>query len=268
MEKAYNCRNRTSPAERLQFRTAPGLTSFDGAVSNASALAGFRARSFTTAAALVVFRVRLSAKSVPASGQSGQSILVRPSGRGPQRGAEPGETVRRISIDEAVLLAMEQKPGHPDSALRPQIQGHRRVASRSSGQPQPSTTLTRQSQTQASTSSLSGGATQIDNGTFATGVGLAQTLPWGGNYTANWNSSRVTTTNLFSSFSPQLSSNLNVQYTQPLLRNFQMDPIRQQVQLSKKVARPVRHPARQASSRRRCATSGTRIGISPTRSTT
>ena len=44
----------------------------------------------------------------------------------------------------------------------------------------------------------------------------------------------MTTTNLFSSFSPQLSSNINAQFTQPLLRNFQMDSIRQQVALSKK----------------------------------
>jgi outer membrane protein TolC len=39
---------------------------------------------------------------------------------------------------------------------------------------------------------------------------------------------------LFNGFSPQLSSNINLQYTQPLLRNLSMDAIRQQVALSKK----------------------------------
>jgi len=59
-------------------------------------------------------------------------------------------------------------------------------------------------------------------------------LPWGANYTATWNSSRFTTTNLFNSYSPQLGSNLNLQFTQPLLRNFDIDQIRQQVAVSKK----------------------------------
>jgi hypothetical protein len=63
---------------------------------------------------------------------------------------------------------------------------------------------------------------------------MQQTLPWGGNYVANWNNSRFTTNNLFSSFSPQLNSNLNVQYTQPFLRNFSIDGIRQQLESSKK----------------------------------
>jgi outer membrane protein TolC len=94
--------------------------------------------------------------------------------------------------------------------------------------------LSRNSQTQQPTSSLAGGANSIANATFSTGVGMAQTLPWGGAYTANWNNSRFTTTNLFSSFSPQLNSNINLQYQQPFLRNFSIDSIRQQLENSKK----------------------------------
>src|SRR5262249_30360638 len=70
--------------------------------------------------------------------------------------------------------------------------------------------------------------------TFSSQLGVNQVLPWGGNYTANWNSSRFTTTNLFQSFSPQLGSNVNLNYTQPLLRNFKIDQIREQVALSRK----------------------------------
>ena len=197
-----------------------------------------RARIAAIAAAFVTM-------SVSAFGQSGQSSLSLAVQAAAQNAAQqPGETVRRLSIDEAVKLAMEQNLGIRIQRIDPQIQDVGVALARSSWAPAFSTSLTRQSQSSASTSSLSGGATSIDNGTFATGVSLAQTLPWGGNYTANWNSSRFTTTNLFSSFSPQLSSNLNLQFTQPLLRNFQIDPIRQQVAVSKKVARPVRHPAR------------------------
>src|SRR5262249_34456222 len=49
-----------------------------------------------------------------------------------------------------------------------------------------------------------------------------------------WNNFRATTTNQFSSYSPQLNSNLNFQFSQPLLRNFEIDQIRQQVADSKK----------------------------------
>ena len=193
-----------------------------------------RARILRTAAAIV----SMSAFIVPQSafGQSGQSSLTLAVHAAAQSAAQqPGETLRRISIDEAVKLAMEQNLGIKIQRFDPQIQDTGVALSRSLWAPNFSTTVTRQSQTQASTSSLSGGANGISNGTFATGVGLAQTLPWGASYTANWNSSRVTTTNLFSSFSPQLSSNLNLQFTQPLLRNFQIDSIRQQVAVSKKV---------------------------------
>ena len=188
-----------------------------------------RARIVTIAVALVTM-------SVSAFGQSGQSSLSLAVQAAAQNAAQqPAETVRKISIDEAVKLAMEQNLGIRIQRIDPQIQDTGVALARSSWAPAFSTTVSRQSQTQAATSSLSGGATSIDNGTFATGVSLAQTLPWGGNYTANWNSQRFTTTNLFSSFSPQISSNLNLQFTQPLLRNFQIDAIRQQVAVSKKV---------------------------------
>lgn len=188
-----------------------------------------RARIATIAAALLTM-------SMSAFGQSGQSSLSSAVQAAAQNAAQqPAETVRRISIDEAVKLAMEQNLGIRIQRIDPQIQDTGVALARSSWAPAFSTTVSRQSQTQASTSSLSGGATSIDSGTFATGVGLAQTLPWGASYAANWNSSRFTTTNLFSSFSPQLSSNVNLQFTQPLLRNFQIDAIRQQVAVSKKV---------------------------------
>lgn len=188
-----------------------------------------RARIATITAAIVTL-------SVSAFSQSGQpSLAAALQNAAAQAAAQPQtESVRRLSIDEAVNLAIEQNLGIRIQRFDPQIQDVGVALARSSWAPNLSSTLTRQAQTQASTSSLSGGAKSIDNGTFATGVGIAQTLPWGGSYTANWNSSRFTSTNLFSSFSPQLSSNLNLQFTQPLLRNFQIDQIRQQVANSRK----------------------------------
>jgi outer membrane protein len=196
-----------------------------------------RARIAATAALLLTASVSAFGQAAPASGQANQTILNQAvKAAAESLVPEPGEVVRRISIDDAVKLAMEQNLGIKIQRYDPPIQDTGISLSRSLWQPNFSTTVTRQTQTQASTSSLSGGGIDgINNGTFATAVGLAQTLPWGASYTANWNSSRVTTNNLFSSFSPQLSSNLNLQFTQPLLRNFQIDSIRQQVAVSKKI---------------------------------
>ena len=194
----------------------------------------FRARNAVIAATFLITAVSASAQQVSASGQ-GQAASLRVAVQAAGQGAalQPGETARRISIDEAVKLAMEQNLGIKIQRFDPQIQDTGVSLAHSLWQPNFQTTVTRQAQTQASTSALAGGST-VNNGTFASNVGLTQTLPWGGSYNVAWNSQRLTTNNLFSSFSPQISSNLNAQYTQPLLRNFQIDSIRQQVAVSKK----------------------------------
>src|SRR5439155_23332875 len=101
--------------------------------------------------------------------------------------------------------------------------------------PNLATSFSRNAQSQRSTSALSGGATSVDNGVVSTGVEVNQLLPWGGRYAADWGSSRYTTTNLFYNYSPQLQSAVTLNYTQPLSRNFSIDQVRQQVQLSFKV---------------------------------
>jgi outer membrane protein len=151
-----------------------------------------------------------------------------------QAAAAPAGPVRRISIDDAVKLALEQNLGIQIQRMDPQIQDLSIAQAKSFWAPSVSSTIAKNNQTQAVTSALSGGHTSVLNSQFSGSVGLSQTLPWGGAYTASWNSARLSSTNIFSNFSPQLSSTLNLQYQQPLLRNLSMDSIRQQVALSKK----------------------------------
>jgi outer membrane protein len=186
------------------------------------------ARTAAIAAAIV-------ATSVSAFGQSGQSRLADiAKSAAVGLALQPGETQRQISIDEAVRLGLEQNLGIQIQRFDPQIQDTAVSQARSFWAPQVSATLSKQSQSQAVTNSLAGGATSINNGNLFTGASLSQTLPWGASYTANWNNQRLTTNNLFTTFSPQIASNVNFQFSQPLLRNFSVDSIRQQVALSKK----------------------------------
>jgi outer membrane protein TolC len=186
-------------------------------------------------ARIVVIAGTLVATSVSAFGQSGQSRLTDIAKAAAQGLAlQPGETLRAISIDEAVKLGLEQNLGIQIQRYDPQIQDTAVSQARSFWSPQISATLSKQSQSQAVTNSLAGGANSITNGNLFTGASLSQTLPWGASYTANWNNQRLTTNNLFTTFSPQIASNVNFQFSQPLLRNFSIDAIRNQVALTKK----------------------------------
>ncbi len=171
--------------------------------------------------------------AAPASAQSGSFSISSLTAQAPA--ASTAEPVRRLSIDEAVLLALEQNLGIRIQRIDPQIQDIVIAQSRSFWAPNLNANFSRNGQTQQSTSSLSGGALSVENGRFANGVGLSQLLPWGGAYRANWNNNRDTTTSLFLNFSPQLQSAVNLNYTQPLLRDFKIDQVRQQVQLSSKL---------------------------------
>jgi outer membrane protein len=189
-----------------------------------------RARIAAVAVAIVTM-------SVSAFGQSGQFHInegvIQVAASQAAQGAS--DITRPLSIDEAVKLALEQNLGIQIQRLDPQISDVGISQARSFWSPQLSSSFSRQSQASAATNSLAGGATSIDNGTIAATVGIQQNLPTGAFYQANWNSFRATTTNLFSNFSPQLGSNLNLQVQQPLLRNLHIDQIRQQLANSKKL---------------------------------
>jgi outer membrane protein TolC len=153
----------------------------------------------------------------------------------PQAPAEPTGPVRRISIDDAVRLALEQNLGIRIQRIDPQVQDLGIAQARSAWVPTLSTTFGKNSTSSQVTNALAGGASSVDNGTLSSQFTVTQSLPWGGSYTGTFNNSRVTTSNLFASYSPQLNSGINLQYSQPLLRNYSIDQIRQSVQTSAKV---------------------------------
>ncbi len=139
----------------------------------------------------------------------------------------------RLPLDEAVELALEQNLDIRVQRLNPLIQDLSIADVRSAWTPNLSTTFQNNAQTSPSTNQLSGGLDQINTDTFLNTVGLNQLTPWGGFYNVNWNSSNQSTTNFFTSFSPQLRSTMSLQYTQPLLRNFKIDNVRQRLQITR-----------------------------------
>src|SRR5690349_5724585 len=196
-------------------------------------------RSARRAAAVLGTAATVALTPLSASGQTGQSSLAATihnaaiqAASQPTGSDQPAGPTRPLSMDEATKLALEQNLGIRIQRVDPQIQDVGVWQARSFWAPNFTTSLNKNSNSQPAQSAI---LPSFQNGTFSSGVGLNEVLPWGGSYSANWNNQRLTSTNILNNFSPQLQSVLNVNYTQPLLRNLSFDQIRQQVQNSKKV---------------------------------
>jgi outer membrane protein TolC len=167
----------------------------------------------------------MSVLLVPVVSESGQSGQPAPTAQPPSGNA------RRLSIDDAVNLGLDQNLGIKIERLNPQIQDLSIAQTRSNWAPVFTSTLTNNSQNNPSTSALSGGATKITDSRFATQLGMNQSLKTGANYSVTWDSSRASSTNVFNNFDPLIRSGLALNVSQPLLRNFKIDPIRQQLEV-------------------------------------
>jgi outer membrane protein len=179
------------------------------------------------------FAVAVFTSSVSAFGQSGQSLVAAAQAAASQPSAQLDQAgaTRRLSMDDAVKLALEQNLGIRIQRIDPEIQDLGIGQAKALWTPTLTSSLSRNSVSQPASSVV---VPTSQNSTFSTGIGMTQTLPWGGGYNATWNNQRLTTTNILSNFSPQLQSALSLGYTQPLVRGFSIDQIREQVQLSQK----------------------------------
>jgi outer membrane protein TolC len=152
-----------------------------------------------------------------------------------QSGQGPANPVRRLSVDDAVKLALEQNLNLQVQRLDPQLQDLAIAQVKSAWTPIVSSTMTDSSSTSPTSSFFSGTTTDSAvSDTFRVAVQAQQLMPWGGNYNVTWNNNRGKTNSIFDSPNPSLSANVSATYTQPLLRNFKIDGTRQQLLISKK----------------------------------
>ena len=148
--------------------------------------------------------------------------------------AAPAGPVKRLTVDDAVRLALEQNLGIQVDRLTPQIEDISVAQARTFWVPNASVGLTNLSQNSPSTSALAGGQTKTTDHRFTTQFGFNQILPTGANYQVGWNSYRATSTSFFSNYEPLINSNLSLSITQPLLRNRTIDQYRQQLEATRK----------------------------------
>ena len=148
-------------------------------------------------------------------------------------GAVQGDRpVVALTLDDAIKLALDRNLDISVQRLNPQAFDFSLASLRSVYRPTLISTVSQQSQTNPSTSTISGAAvgTGIVKSTTTYNGGLSQNVPWGGgSFSATLNNDRRTTTNTTALVNPNFAANWSATYTQPLMRNFKIDNTRQQI---------------------------------------
>jgi outer membrane protein TolC len=142
--------------------------------------------------------------------------------------------VRRLTDEEAVRLALENNLGIRIVRYDPQIQDLNVLGARANWAPIFQSSYQQGSSSQPPNSLLSGATTNVTSGSIVNNTGIQQSLKHGGNYSIGWDATRSTTNSFFNSFNPQLRTNFSLSVSQPLLRGWDIDSIRQQLQSSQK----------------------------------
>ena len=165
--------------------------------------------------------------ATPAPAAASRGVML------PGAALQPSRPLRRLSIEEAVALALEQNLDLRVERINPLIQDTLVAEARSVYAPTLSTTVSGDDRDSPAGNIFAGGEVVTDRFVQDT-VNVVQQVPWkGGQYSADWNGQRSSTTSIFTSFNPRLSSNLNLNYTQPLLRDFGIDGFRHQIAISR-----------------------------------
>jgi outer membrane protein len=167
----------------------------------------------------------------PATPPAGQPAVSRP-----LRPALPPPTgpVRRVTIDEAVALGLDQNLSLRVERINPEIQDENVRLARTAWTPVLSGSMGYNNASNPPDSFLSGASETLRSDLFNGGARVQQVLPWGATYEAAWDNSRYTSNSIFSTFNPRLRSSFNLTFSQPILRNFAIDSQRQQLLVSRK----------------------------------
>ena len=132
--------------------------------------------------------------------------------------AQTSPAVLRLTVDEAVKMALEHNIDLNVDRLDPQISDTRVAAAAGAFRPTFNTSLQRNSQLQPPASFLFPVATSSDVGT--TNAGLAQRLPWfGTTYNVGWTATHTNSNSFLNSYNPLLQSGLSLGVSQPLIRD-------------------------------------------------
>jgi outer membrane protein len=138
----------------------------------------------------------------------------------------------KLTVDEAVRLALENNTDLKADRLDPQIGDTRVAASAGAFRPTLSSNVQRNNQLQPPSSFLI--PTPTRNDVVTSNAGVSQRLPWfGTSYNLAWTTTHTDSNSVLNSYNPLLQSGLSVNVSQPLLRDLLVDSSRQQLVTSR-----------------------------------
>lgn len=154
-----------------------------------------------------------------------------------QTGAQQPARRYDLTLDDAVQRALERNLDIAVQRINPLVQDMAVATANSAFLPLASSGAGLNRRTSPNRTLFDGGGlrgTNIVNEQGNYDLGLNQRMRWGGGqYNVTWNSNRVESNNIFTSFNPSFGASMNVGYTQPLLRGFRTDPQRTQLVVSR-----------------------------------
>lgn len=154
----------------------------------------------------------------------------------PPQTAVPAREARKLSVDEAVRQALEHNLGIQLARVNPQLQDLVIAQTLTAWSPSLTATGSTAGTDTPNASFLAGAAgDEINDHRYAGTVGIRQATKWhGASFALGWDNTRATTNNLFTNFNPQVNSSISLSVVQPLLRNFKIDNVKQQLEVGKK----------------------------------
>jgi outer membrane protein TolC len=142
--------------------------------------------------------------------------------------------VKRLTVDEAVALALEQNLSLRVQRISPELQQANVDQASTAWTPSLTGFISYNNTDTPPDSFLSGSSDTLKTDLFQGQAGVQQLTPWGATWFAGWNARRSTSNSIYNTFNPTLRSNLSLQYVQPLLRDRTVDSSRQQLIVSKR----------------------------------
>jgi outer membrane protein TolC len=145
--------------------------------------------------------------------------------------ADPGAVTLpslQLTLEEAVRRSVENNPDLAIVRLDTQVDAARVNQAVAAFAPVFSSVIARSSVV-APPSNFLLGDRGIDTNDWFSSTGVRQRLPWGaGTWSASWDASRTTSNSPLTSFDPSVQSGFQVAFSQPLLKDRGIDPVRHQ----------------------------------------
>jgi outer membrane protein TolC len=185
-----------------------------------------RAAAATAGAMLLALAIPGRADAQPPAAPVAQPAAPSVSAAQPPSSAA---AVVQLTAEQAVQMATANNPDLVAGGYDPRIATERVAQARAAFLPTFESSLQRNVQ-QAPATSVFFGTQGVRTDLWSGDVGFAQRLPWGGgSYNVLWNSARTNASSTLSNFNPSVTASVQGVLSQPLLRDFKIDPFRAQV---------------------------------------